>query len=99
MRYLQVHTVDPHLFICYHAQVDKANVRQFMALWDRVDVLSQGLQLTDSASEFWFIRNLTIMLANSLCCIANPKDEGDCLTPAAASSSTVLYYIAEALSL
>ena len=35
------------------------------------------------------------MLANSLCCIANPKGEGGCLT-AAASSSTVLYYIAPA---
>jgi len=47
------------------------------------------------ASEFWFIRNLTIMLANSLCCIANPKGQGDCLTPVAASSSTVppLFYI------
>jgi hypothetical protein len=69
------------------------------------DYLRRGVAVIDLqlllalASEFWFIRNLTIMLANSLCCIANPKDEGDCLTPVAASSSTVLYYIAEALSL
>ena len=61
-------------------------------VWFRVNIRRDLMP----ASEFWFIRNLTIMLANSLCCIANPKDEGDCLTPVAASSSTVLYYIAAA---